>query len=85
MRYKDFLSRIPENAVFWLLLFSLAFGSAGSLYQKITGQPDGYEVHPQHLSAVTTSGSLPVISLKDHISPEFLMPYGFGQSPVHFR
>lgn len=85
MRYKDFLRRMPENAVFWLLLFSLAIGSAGSLYQKITDRPAGYEVHAEHTSTVTSSGSLPVISMKEHISPEFLMPYGFSQSPVHFR
>lgn len=85
MRYKDFLRRIPENAVFWLLLFSLAIGSAGSLYQKITDHPAGYEVHAEHISTVTTSGSLPVISMKERISPEFLMPYGFSQLPVHLR
>lgn len=34
------LKALPENAVFWLLLMSLATGSAGSLYLKIAGKTD---------------------------------------------
>ena len=36
MKIKNILSQLPENAVFWLLLLSLAAGSAVSLYGKIT-------------------------------------------------
>lgn len=82
---KDILLKIPENGVFWLLLFSLALGSANSLYQKITDRNAGYEVHTEHISAVTTSGSLPVISMKELLSPEFLTSDGFSQIPIHLR
>lgn len=79
---KNKLLQIPENGVFWLLLISLAFGSANSLCQKITDRNADSEVHTEHISAVTTSGTLPVISMKDRISPDFLLPDGFSQLPV---
>lgn len=40
MKQYHFLQRIPENAVFWLLLFFLAAGSATSLYGKVTGRTE---------------------------------------------
>lgn len=40
MKKYDILSQIPENAVFWLLLFFLAAGSATSLFGKITGRTE---------------------------------------------
>ena len=33
-----FLKRLPEHAVFWLLLLLLGLGSAGSLYKKAADQ-----------------------------------------------
>lgn len=82
---KHIFAQIPENGIFWLLLFSLAIGSANSLYQKITDKHAGYEVHTEHISAVTTSGTLPVISMKEFLSPEFFMPDGFSLPPVAVR
>lgn len=37
MKKRSFLRRVPENAVFWLMLLFLAFGSAASLYGRLTG------------------------------------------------
>lgn len=38
MNLPTFLRRVPENAVFWLLLIFLAVGSAASLYGKAAGR-----------------------------------------------
>ena len=38
MKKHSFLHRMPENAIFWLMLLFLAFGSAASLYGRLTGR-----------------------------------------------
>lgn len=69
------LSHFFEHAALYLILASLAIGAAGSLHQKITDRSAVYEVHTEHLSAVQTSGSLPVISMNELILPEIMPEY----------
>lgn len=38
MKKQEFFSRIPENAVFWMVLFFFAVGAATSLYGKAAGR-----------------------------------------------
>lgn len=75
MKYLPRLSHFFEHAALYLILASMAIGAAGSLYQKITDRTAVYEVHTEHLSALQTSGSLPVISMKELILPEILPEY----------
>ena len=72
MKHVSALSHFFEHAALYLILASLAIGAAGSLHQKITDRPAVYEVHTEHLLAVQTSGSLPVISMREQIVPYFL-------------
>ena len=72
MKHFRALSHFFEHAALYLILTSLAIGAAGSLHQKITGRSAVYEVHTEHLLAVQTSGSLPVISMKEQLVPELL-------------
>lgn len=77
------LSQIPENAVFWLLLFSLAIGSAASLKQKITDRADAYEVHTEHLLVSPAANSTSVISIREQISPELWSELAVGLPCLH--
>ena len=72
MKHFPTLSYLFEHAALYLILVSLAIGAAGSLHQKITDRPAVYEVHTEHLLAVQTSGSLPVISMKEQLVPDIL-------------
>jgi len=67
---------MPENAVFWLLLFSMAFGSAASLYGKITDRNEARAVQAEYYTApaapVTNVQS--VISMNDYVQVEPLYP-----------
>lgn len=73
MKQHHFLQRIPENAVFWLLLFFLAAGSATSLYGKITGRTETVD-SGRILSPVT------VISARSAASS--LTPISHVQTPL---
>lgn len=73
MKIRNVLSRLPENAVFWLLLFSLAAGSAASLYGKITDRAALEQVSTEHYSAAPAANSRSVISIKDYLSSD--LPY----------
>lgn len=79
----NFISQIPENAVFWLILFSLAFASSVSLYQKITDRTESYEVHTEHIRAESAANSTSVISFKDQISPELWPELTVGLPCLH--
>ncbi len=54
-RISSLLHRMPENAVFWLVLFSLAFGCTVSIGQKISDRAASVEVHTEHLTAAQVS------------------------------
>lgn len=73
MKQYHFLQRIPENAVFWLLLFFLAAGSATSLYGKITGRTETVD-SGRILSPVT------VVSARSAASS--LSPISHVQTPL---
>lgn len=85
MRFYRILSQLPENAVFWLLLFSLAIGSATSLYGKITDKSAAMAVHAEHYVAVPASAGPSVISMKDYISSELPYPCQIYRMPSAIR
>ena len=70
MKQYHFFQRIPENAVFWLLLFFLAAGSATSLYGKITGRTEtvdsGRVLSP--VKVVSGGAALSYVSPLSHIT-----------------
>lgn len=80
---KKLISQIPENAVFWLILFTLAFASSASLYQKITDRTESYEVHTEHIHAESAANGTSVISLKEQISPELWTELTVGLPCLH--
>lgn len=61
---------LPENAVFWLLLLSIALGSAASLYQKLA---DRAGEAPEFYYAAAPA-STPVIPVKEFLEPVTLYP-----------
>lgn len=83
MRFYRSLRGIPENAVFWLLLFSLAVGSASSLYQKAADKAAAGRVEPEYYTAVQAeadydpaapaANSQSVASIKSYLTLE--LPY----------
>lgn len=73
MKIQGFLRRMPENAVFWLLLFSIAFGSAASLYGKITDKAKVMAA-PAEYYVAPAANAQSVISINDSISAEPLYP-----------
>lgn len=79
MKKSNPLLRIPENAVFWLLLFSLAAGSAVSLYAKFTDKAE-----------VTASGRVlspihPAASASAIAKGPLLQPLDIGLTPESLR
>lgn len=83
MRFKHFLNQIPENAIFWILLVSLAFGSAASIQQKITDRAESYEVHTEHISASPVSNNMSVISVNEQFSPKLWSELTVGLPCLH--
>lgn len=65
LKFKKRISQIPENAVFWLILFSLAVGSAASLHQKVSDRAASYEVHTEHINTAQVSADLRVKGMVD--------------------
>ena len=78
MKIKKGLSQLPENAVFWLLLLSLAAGSAASLYGKISDRAALEQVRIEHYTAPPDYTSQSVLSLKYSI---FHIPVRFIKFP----
>lgn len=85
MKLKKFLCGMPENAVFWLLLLFMAFGSATSLYGKITERNEARAVQAEYYAAAPVSSVPSVISIKDYISSEPLYPCRIYRPEVTLR
>lgn len=68
MKKNNPLLRIPENGVFWLLLFSLAIGSAVSLHSKLTERAE-IPASGRVLSPIHPVSSPAVISESPLLSP----------------
>lgn len=85
MRFYRILSQIPENAVFWLLLFSLIIGSATSLYGKATDKAAAEEAHAEQYIAAPASAGMSVISMKEYISSELPYPCQLYRIPAAIR
>lgn len=91
MKFRKLLSQLPENGVFWLLLFSLAIGSATSLYGKITDRSEAEAAAYERYTAVSdsyaasVSGSLSVISMKDYVSSALPYPCQIYHAPAALR
>lgn len=73
MRFYHSVLQMPENAVFWLLLLSLAVGSASSLYKKAADKAAINEAAAEYYTAAPVMNSQPVASIKDSVSLE--LPY----------
>ena len=83
---KHILSCLPENAVFWLLLVSLALGSASSLYNKITDRSERLEAAAEYYAAAPALNNRSVISVKDYISSDLpVLSQGIYPDPSVFR
>ena len=85
MKIKKILSQLAENAVFWLLLLSLAAGSAASLYGKITDRAALEQVASEHYTAAPASASRSVISIKDYLSSDLPYPCQIYKIPAGIR
>lgn len=85
MRFYRFLSQVPENAVFWLLLFSLVLGSASSLYGKITDKAALKQAAVQYYTAAPAANSQAVISIKNYIPSGLPYPCQIYRVPELLR
>ncbi|MEY8394527.1 hypothetical protein AALB64_06830 [Lachnospiraceae bacterium 45-P1] len=85
MKIKKGLSQLPENAVFWLLLLSLAAGSAASLYGKISDRAALEEAGAEHYTAAPASAGRSVISIKDYLSSDLPYPCQIYKIPAGIR
>ncbi len=65
---------LPENAVFWLLLLSIALGSAVSLYQKLADRAGEAPEYYYAAAPAASPVSAPVIPVKEFLEPVTLYP-----------
>lgn len=85
MRLKEFFCCLPENAVFWLFLFFMAFGSAASLYGKITDRNAARAVYTEYYAAEPVVSVPSAISIKDYISSEPFYPCRIYRTNISLR
>lgn len=73
MRFYRSVRSVPENAVFWLLLFTLAIGSASSLYKKTADKAEAGRTEAEYYTAAPAASSQSVAFIKDYLVLE--LPY----------